>query len=243
VRRSFFLVHVVAALSIAGLGSGPAICAAKAAHTATARSRDWTKVVSMTREGGFAMGNPDAKVKLVEYGSLACPHCRHFEETGYKPLVQGYVRTGQVSYEFRNLLLNGADISVSLLTRCAGPAEFFPMAELVYATQPQWEDRIEKMSEADKAALEKMTDEQRIVRLAEVGGMPAMAMRFGLNPARARQCLTDKSALQRLLAITQTANDRGIDHTPTFIINGQVSDAVTWDELEPKLKAALGKHG
>jgi protein-disulfide isomerase len=242
VRRSFFLVHLIAALSIAGLASAPAGAAAKA-HATAAKPRDWTKVVSMTREGGFVMGNPDAKVKLVEYGSLACPHCRHFEETGYKPLVQQYVRTGQVSYEFRNLLLNGADISVSLLTRCAGPSKFFPMAALVYATQPQWEDRIEKMSEADKAALEKMTDEQRIVRLAEVGGMPAMAMRFGLNPARARQCLTDKSALQRLLAITQTANDRGIDHTPTFIINGQVSDAVTWDELEPKLKAALGKHG
>jgi protein-disulfide isomerase len=243
VRRSFFLVHVVAALSIAGLGSGPAIGAAKAAHTATARSRDWTKVVSMTREGGFAMGNPDAKVKLVEYGSLACPHCRHFEETGYKPLVQGYVRKGQVSYEFRNLLLNGPDISVSLLTRCAGPAKFFPMSQLVFATQPQWEDRIEKMTDADKAALDKMTDEQRIVRFAEIGAMPEMAIRFGLNPARARQCLTDKNGLKRLLAITQAANDRGINHTPTFIINGQVSDAAAWDQLEPQLKKALAAGG
>ena len=57
----------------------------------------------MTPEGGFRMGNPAAPIKLVEYGSLACPHCRHFEETGYKPLLQTYVRTGRVSYEFRNL--------------------------------------------------------------------------------------------------------------------------------------------
>ncbi len=56
------------------------------------------------------MGNPYAKTALVEYGSLACPHCRHFEETGYKPLVQQYVRTGRVSYEFRNFLLNAPDI-------------------------------------------------------------------------------------------------------------------------------------
>ena len=74
------------------------------------------------------MGNPNARVKLVEYGSLACPHCRHFEETGYKPLVQGYVRTGRVSYEFRSFLLNAPDISVSLLAHCAGPAKFFPMS-------------------------------------------------------------------------------------------------------------------
>ena len=227
------------AVATAGFAGAPASAAAKSSHTTMAKPRDWSKVVNVTREGGFAMGNPDAKVKLVEYGSLACPHCRHFEETGFRPLVQGYVRTGQVSYEFRNLLLNGPDISVSLLTRCAGPANFFPMSALVYATQPQWEDRLEKMSDADKSALEKMTDEQRILRFAQIGGMPAMAMRFGLNPARVRQCLTDKNGLQRLLAITQTANQQGIHRTPTFIINGKASDAATWEQLEPELKKAL----
>ena len=225
------------------------------AHPATAASapsrpghtkpkpRDWAQVVNASPAGGFVMGNPAAKVKLVEYGSLACPHCRHFEETGYKPLVQQYVRSGQVSYEFRNLLLNGPDISVSLLTRCAGAANFFPMSQLVYASQPQWEDRIEKMSDADKAALDKMTDEQRIVRFAEIGGMADMASRFGVTPGRARQCLTDRNGLERVLSMSKAASDHGIDHTPTFIINGQVTDAATWEQLEPKLKAALGKRG
>jgi protein-disulfide isomerase len=219
---------------------------AKAAHSKSSAkhdaARDWSQSVIMTAEGGFRMGNPAAPVKLVEYGSLACPHCRHFEETGYKPLVDSYVRSGKVSYEFRNLLLNGPDISVSLLTRCAGAAKFFPMSELVYSTQPQWEDKIEKMSDADKAALEKMSDDQRVVRFAELGGMPEMAARFGVNSARARQCLTDKGALERLLAMTQAANDKGINHTPTFVINDQVSDASTWEQLEPELKAALAKH-
>ena len=236
-KRGVFLAIAIAAAAIAYHGSATA-SSAKAAQV-----RDWSRTVAVTPEGGFRMGDPAARVKLVEYGSLACPHCRHFEETGFKPLVQQYVRTGLVSYEFRNLLISGPDLSVSLLTRCAGPARFFAMSQFVYATQPQWEDRIEKMSDADKAALEKMTDEQRIVRFAEVGGMPEMASRFGLNPARARQCLTDKTGLQRLLAMSQTANDHGIDHTPTFIINGKVSDALTWEQLEPQLKAALGKRG
>ena len=43
---------------------------------------DWARTVVATGAGGFRMGNPAAKVKLLEYGSLACPHCRHFEETG-----------------------------------------------------------------------------------------------------------------------------------------------------------------
>ena len=155
------------------------------------------------------MGNPNAKVKLVEYGSLACPHCRHFEQTGYKPLVQQYVRTGRVSYEFRNLLLNAPDLSVSLLAHCAGPAKFFPMSEVVYATQPQWFDKVAGMTDAQKAEIDKMSDAQRIVRLGEIAGFPQIAARFGVTPARARQCLTDPRGLERLLNVTKAAEDCG----------------------------------
>lgn len=212
----------------------------------TTLGRDWVKTVAMTAEGGFRMGNPAARVKIVEYGSLACPHCRHFEETGYKPLVQKYVRSGEVSYEFRNLLLNGPDIAVSLLTRCAGAGRFFPMAEVVYARQPQWEDMIQRglgsLNDDEKAQMEKMTDQQRIVRYAELGQLEQLGAAFGVTPIRARQCLSDPTALQRLLAMTEAANKAGIDHTPTFLINGKATDAATWDQLEPLIRQA-GAHG
>jgi protein-disulfide isomerase len=186
------------------------------------------------------MGNPNAKVALIEYGSLACPHCRHFEETGYKPLVQQYVRSGRVSYEFRNFLLNAPDISVSLLAHCAGPGKFFPMSEVVYTTQPQWIDRVVKISDAQKVEIEGLSDAQRVVRLGEIAGFPQIAARFGVTPARARQCLSDPKGLDRLLNITKAAQDAGISHTPTFLINGKVTDAATWEQLEPQLKAAGG---
>ena len=229
----------------AAVAVAAALCLIPAAPVAAkpATTRDWSQTVVVTPEGGFRMGNPAAKVKLVEYGSLACPHCRHFEQTGYKPLVQGYVRTGKVSYEFRNFLINGPDIAVSLLTRCAGPAKFFPMSEVVYATQPDWEKKFMNVSDADKAALQKLSDKERIVRFAEIGGMPQIAARFGVTAARAKQCLSDAKALQQLLDMTKTAMDSGITHTPTFVIDGKVTDVATWEELEPQLKAALGGNG
>lgn len=202
--------------------------------------RNWAHAVVATPEGGFRMGNPSAKVKLVEYGSLACPHCRHFEETGYKPLVQQYVRAGRVSYEFRNLLLNAPDISVSLLAHCAGPAKFFPMSEAVFAAQPQWFEKVSAITDAQNAEMEKMTDAQRIARLGEIAGFLQIAARFGVNAARAHQCLADPKGLERLLNGTKTAEDAGITHTPTFLINGKASDAATWEQLEPELKKAAG---
>jgi protein-disulfide isomerase len=218
----------------------PATAVAARPVAKAAAVRDWSRTVAITPEGGFRMGNPDAKVKLIEYGSLACPHCRHFEETGFAPLVQKYVRTGRVSYEFRNLLINGPDISISLLARCSGPANFFAMSKYVYDAQPQWQKKLEDMSDADKAALGNMNTQQQIVRYAEIAGMGPMAARFGVGAERAKKCLADPAGLQKLLDMTKAAEASGVNHTPTFLIDGKVNDAATWEELEPELKKALG---
>jgi len=232
-----FAGPIAAALALSVLPDpGAAKPAAKAPAT-----HDWTQAVAVTSEGGFRMGNPGARVKLVEYGSLACPHCRHFEETGFKPLVQRYIRTGQVSYEFRNLLISGPDLSISLLTRCAGASKFFPMSEFVYATQAQWQDKIAGISEAEKAAVDQMTDQQRVVRFAELGDMGRIAAKFGVTTAQARQCLADPKGMKRLLDMTQAAMDSGVNHTPTFFINGKLTHAATWEQLEPLIRKAAGR--
>ena len=228
-----------ALLAALGLALMPATVQAKGPAKAAA-ARDWTRTVTATAEGGFRMGNPAARVKLIEYGSLACPHCRHFDETGYRPLLDGYVRRGKVSYEFRNIVINGPDVAVTLLTRCSGPGKFFAMAQAVYSTQADWEKKISDMVAADKATLDGLTDQQLFARYADVGGFIALAGRFGVTPTRASQCLSDPKGLDRLMGITRAANDVGINRTPTFVINGKVVDGSTWEELEPALKAAGG---
>ena len=232
--------HLAVPLLLAAVLVPPPV-AMSAVTGKVAAKQDWTRVVAITPEGGFRMGNPSARVKVVEYGSLACPHCRHFEQTGFKPLLQSYVRTGRVSYEFRNLLINGPDISVSMLTRCSGPGKFFPMSQYVFETQPDWMKKIEDMSAADKAALDKMTDQQRVIRYAQIAGMAPIAARFGVTAARAKQCLADPKGLKQLLDMTQAAIGAGVNQTPTFLINGEKTDATNWEELEPLIRKAVGR--
>lgn len=227
----------VLALLLAAALVAPSSSAAPAPRKAAAK-KDWSKTVTVTPQGGFRMGNPAAAIKLVEYGSLACPHCRHFEQTGFQPLVQKYVRGGRVSFEFRNLLISGPDIAISMLTRCAGPAKFFPMAHYVFTTQPQWEEKLADISSDDQAALEKLSDQQRVVRFAQLGGFGAIAGKFGLTPTQTRACLADPKGLKRLLDMTQQAMANGIQHTPTFLINGKIVEGGTWEKLEPQLRQA-----
>src|SRR5947208_13614749 len=100
---------------------------AKPAAKASAGT-DWTHVVAATPSGGFVLGNPKAKVKLVEYGSLSCPHCRAFDQDGVPTLLSKYVKPGQVSWEFRNYVRDSADLTAALIARCNGVRSFFPLA-------------------------------------------------------------------------------------------------------------------
>ncbi|MBV8685461.1 MAG: DsbA family protein [Alphaproteobacteria bacterium] len=226
-----------AAAALLLLPAAPA-AAAPARRAAPPAAHDWSRTVAATPEGGFRMGNPAARVKLVEYGSLTCPHCAAFANNGSRQLVAGYVKTGKVSYEFRNMVLNGIDVTASLLARCAGPAGFFGMSETLYATQPQWVGRISGLSEAQKNQLKDLPEGQRLGRLADIGGLTQVAARYGVAPARGKQCLADPAGLDRLGKMYEAAQAMGVQGTPTFFVNGAVVDGITWAEVEPALRRA-----
>jgi protein-disulfide isomerase len=244
-RGALLIAALVGSAAAAPLAAAPVhhrapVHRGAAAHPAARPgARDWSQTVVATPEGGFRMGNPAARVKLVEYGSLTCPHCRHFAETGVRPLVQNYVRTGKVSYEFRNFILNGIDVAATLLARCSGP-NFFRASDAIYAAQPQWLGKVTAMSAADRQKLQSLPDAQRLVRIGAVSGLTPMVARFGVPAARANLCLQSKPAMARLGAIAEAANKMGVNQTPTFILNGAKTDAASWEELEPLVRKAAG---
>jgi protein-disulfide isomerase len=210
-----------------------------APHRAPART-DWARTFSVAPEGGFRMGNPKAKIAVVEYGSLTCPHCRHFAETAVKPLVDGYVRSGKVSYEFRPYVLNGIDLAASLVARCSGPSRFFPMAATLYATQPTWLGKVENLPQAERGRLDALPQQQLILALAKITGLLPIAAAHGIPAKGALVCLKNEKAALGLMKIEQAGNALGVKGTPTFFVNGKQVPAYDWDTLQPFLKEAGG---
>jgi protein-disulfide isomerase len=186
------------------------------------------------------MGNPNAKVKLVEYGSLTCGHCAHFAQAGMATLVGRYVRSGKVSYEYRNYILNGLDVAASLVARCGGPGRFFPVADRLYATQPQWMGRVGALTGAQKAQLNALPENQRLGRVAELAGITQIAAQQGIALAQARGCLANEAALNGLAKMAEAAEAQGVGGTPTFFLNGANIGTHTWATLEPILREAAG---
>jgi protein-disulfide isomerase len=204
---------------------------------------DWSTVVSATSDGGVMMGNPNAKVHLIEIGSLTCPHCREFEETAVTTLIEQFVKTGQVSYEFRNYIRDTFDLAATLIAHCNGPESFFPLSRAMYKDQPTWEAKIQATPQPKLEALQNLPTNQIPLAAAKIPGLIDWAAARGVPQAKSTQCLTDTNAINRLVdqsgSIAQTWPD--FNGTPNFVINGTLYNKIAnFSDLEKALKSALG---
>jgi protein-disulfide isomerase len=199
----------------------------------------WTSVVVRTPDG-YRMGNPDAAVKLVEYGSRTCPVCGAFGREATKPLEE-MVKTGKLSWEFREFLVHGQpDIAPAMLGRCIGTAKFFPVLERMYVEQEPIEAKL-----TDPAAQELFGKMQGHTALEVakawadyLGYIPFMA-KEGMTPAQAQACLADAKALDAILRTMGEAQESlNVHGTPSFFINGKSAEgAYNWSTLQPLLQA------
>ena len=207
---------------------------------------NWTEVVNPTQAGGFVMGNPNAKIKLVEYGSMTCPHCREFDETGGDTLMNTYVKSGQVSWEFRNYVRDGFDLAASLVARCNGTKSFFPLTRALYKDQQNWVGKIQATPQQQLESLQNLPPTQQFLEMAKIAGFQQWAAMRGVPEAKSTQCLSNETSVNQLVQMNSDATTQypEFQGTPTFVINGQlVKDTATWEKLEPQLKAALGERG
>ena len=210
------------------------------AAKAGGQTRDWTQVVTATPDGGFLMGNPDAKVKVLEFASLACSHCADFYETSHVPL-QNYIRSGDVSFEMRTFLLGSPiDPPVTLAARCQGAAPFYRMVGDIFRNQTQWLQTAYE-NQAQFASLQGQPQPDILVGLIRIAGLDDFFAARGLPASKLRQCMTDEKQIELLGKIRRDGVEQyGLTGTPTFVINGQTVEGVsTWAGLEPKIKAAL----
>lgn len=54
---------------------------------------------------GMVLGEPGAKVTLIEFGDLQCPVCKGFAEEIIPPVIEGQVRDGEAKLDFRNFTI------------------------------------------------------------------------------------------------------------------------------------------
>jgi protein-disulfide isomerase len=217
----------------------PVKAAAKAPAKAPAAA-DWLQTYGQTADGAVVIGNPNAKVKLVEYLSLTCPHCAHLAGEALTPLKRDYIAKGLVSLEIRHAVRDGYDFVGSLLSRCAPRRAYLDSIETLFASQQQWMDKAMAVSSAGD--FDSKSQQEKMAFVSHGAGFDAFFAKRGMTAQRYSQCMADKAAIAQLEAMTDKSwNADKIPGTPAFRINGEMVGTLgSWAELQAKIKAALG---
>ena len=88
-------------------------------------------------QDGITLGDPKAKVTLVEFADLQCPFCREYTTTVFPTLVAQYVKTGQMKMVFRNVAFIGQDSvrAAQMAEAAALQNKLWPFIDLFYNNQ------------------------------------------------------------------------------------------------------------
>lgn len=199
----------------------------------------WSETATRTPEGGWLVGNPDAPIKLVEYGSLTCPACALFSTEGSAKLHEEYIDTGRVSYEFRTVLIHGVvDLLLSRILECAPVETAVPLADQVWANL----DQVTGPFQQNQAQLEQaiaLPENQRFAAMAQVGQLDQFFAARGISTEQTQACLADSAAATALATKSQEMSTQdGVTGTPTFFLNGTKLDSTRWAEVEGALQRA-----
>jgi protein-disulfide isomerase len=153
---------------------------------------------------GHVIGSADAPVTVIEYASPTCPACKYFHDTVLPEIEKKYVSTGKVRFIFREYPVHEIDFPVYAMALCTGEANFFDVMDDVFEHQSGIIDA------ASNGVLK--------------AALVAIGQRHGIaDEAAFDACMADGSIRQRLKTTYDEAQKDGVDSTPTFIFDGEMS--------------------
>ncbi|HVK41781.1 MAG TPA: DsbA family protein [Phenylobacterium sp.] len=178
-NRRLLVAAALGALALAGCSKG----------AGTADTADMT------------LGDPNAKVKMVEYASLTCSHCGTFNNEVFPAFKAKYIDTGKVHYTFKEFLTPPNEVAAAgfLTARCAGKDKYFNVTDAIFHAQQ------EMFTTGDMRGI--------LLRIAQSSG---------LTEEQFNACITDEAALKALNdRVEKSIKVDKVTATPTFVMNGK----------------------
>lgn len=214
-RRAPFWQQALAVFMLAALATALFSVAADAQDAKVAPLKEMTK------------GAANARVTVIEYGSVTCTHCAAWYNTNWAKFERDYVKTGKVKYVYREVATNPAPMAfgVYMLGHCAaakpnwigqkgGTKAYFTVIEGFFAAQ----SKVYETGEAEPV-------------------FRTLAAKAGLNQKETDACLKNED-LFKAVSTRMEANMKkdDVESTPTFFVNGKRVDS-NYAAIEAAIKA------
>ncbi|MBK8175254.1 MAG: DsbA family protein [Rhodospirillales bacterium] len=167
-----------------------------------------------------ALGSETAKVTIIEYSSLTCPHCADFHRETLPQIKAAYIDTGQVRYIVRDFPLERRALAAATVARCLPPDRYFGFVDMLFRDQQAW-------ARGDNL----------------LADLKVRAQLAGLSAADFDACISDKGLIDGIQAkAAEGSTKNGINSTPTFLVNGTtLSGALPYDDYRAAIEKALDK--
>jgi protein-disulfide isomerase len=148
----------------------------------------------------LVLGDPKAKVELIEYGDLQCPVCKAYSEEFLPQIIEGQIKEGKAKLVFRNFTIIGPQSAPAGAAAAAAGAQGrgWEYIELFYRNQGK-----ENSGYAD---------DEFLTAVAKGAGVKSIA-----------QWETDRKGTKftdQVTATTEEAQRLGFTGTPSFAIKG-----------------------
>jgi protein-disulfide isomerase len=148
-----------------------------------------------------SMGDPNAPVKIIEYGDFQCPFCRRFWQQTEPQIIETYVKTGKVYFEYDSFAFLGPESTTAAeAAYCAGEQrKFWEYHDILFASgtgENVGDFTAEKLSR--------------------------YAASIGLEADQFDACLTSEKYGAQVKQDMQAAKASGVHATPSFLINGRL---------------------
>ena len=145
-------------------------------------------------------GNTNAKVEILIYESLTCPHCATFHKEIYPDLKKNFIDKGLVKIQFKSFPLDIAALNASKIAHCKNDGKP-DILHFLYINQNNWMkgDNIDQINLNLKAIIKKQN----------------LEIYFG-------KCINDKKMEDHILEERiESVKKFEINSTPTLIINNK----------------------
>lgn len=169
-------------------------------------------------EGDHLLGDPQAKVTIIEYASLTCPHCMAYHLETFPQIKEQYIDTGKVAFIFRSLPFNEPALRGAMLAECSGK-DFYKYINVLMKSQDKWAFDGNYMSS--------------LRNIATIGGMGEDAF---------NACMDNKAIQEKIVAgLTVASQQLGVSSTPTTFINGEKIEGFrTFEQIKERIAPLLG---
>lgn len=191
---------------------------------------EWDTVAA---EGRY-LGEPDAPIDFVVYTDFQCPFCKMFDEQDFPPIVENFVKSGDVRVEWRPLPIIASAQNIPMdspqnesmrsseAAMCAADQnQFWPYSTALYDAQGSENSGVYN----DTMLIDTARD-------------------LDMDVAAFESCLITNEKQDEVLEFHQDAFGRGVMATPTFLINDTPVrySAEGYSRLEQQINDALRRE-